>query len=122
VGKIQFMKNASSGFIFTLILIAAAVFGAGCGTMLAKTATSGTLPVLSGAATTNDVNAIAYEKYALALNAQYNTSSSEPMIAAIGGAILALTSAASGWYSRHVVAKASTAATLAATNAAAGKT
>ena len=92
-----------------------AMIAVGCTALLTKTAPSDSLPVTIGAATTNDVNAIAYEKMALALNAQYNTTSSEPLIAGLGGVLLTLTSAFAGWYARHHTAQQQIAATLAAT-------
>ena len=108
------MKNLIPQAIFGLILGFVAMLAIGCTALLTKTAPSDSLPVTIGAATTNDVNAVAYEKLALALNAQYNTSSTEPLVAGLGGVLVTLTSAFAGWYARHHTATQQIAATLAA--------
>ena len=109
------MRNIIPQAIFGLILGFVAMIAIGCSALLTKTTPSDSLPVTIGAATTNDCPAVAYEKLALALNAQYNTSSTEPLVAGLGGVLVTLTSAFAGWYARHHTANQQIAATLAAT-------
>jgi hypothetical protein len=109
------MRNIIPQALFGLAIGFVAVLAIGCTALLTKTAPSDSLPVTIGAATTNDCPAVAYEKLALALNAQYNTSSTEPLVAGLGGVLVTLTSAFAGWYARHHTANQQIAATLAAT-------
>ena len=116
------MKNLIPQAIFGLILGFVTMLAIGCTALLTKTAPSDSLPVTIGAATTNDPVAIAYEKMALSLNAQYNTSSTEPLVAGLGGVLVTLTSAFAGWYARHHTANQQIAATKAVADAAQAKT
>ena len=116
------MRNVIPQSIFGLIIGFVAMIAIGCSALLTKTAPSDSLPVTIGAATTNDPVAIAYEKMALSLNAQYNTSSTEPLVAGLGGVLVTLTSAFCGWYARHHTANQQIAATLAAAGATQTKT
>lgn len=116
------MRNLIPQALFGLAIGFVAMIAIGCTALLTKTAPSDSLPVTIGAATTNDVNAVAYEKLALALNAQYNTSSTEPLVAGLGGVLVTLTSAFAGWYARHHTAKEQIAATKAVADAAQTKT
>jgi hypothetical protein len=116
------MRNIIPQAIFGLIIGFIVIITIGCSALLTKKAPSDSLPVTIGAATTNDVTAVAYEKLALALNAQYNTSSTEPLVAGLGGVLVTLTSAFAGWYARHHTANQQIAATLATTGATQAKT
>jgi hypothetical protein len=109
------MKNLIPQAIFGLILVFLAMIAIGCSALLTKTTPSDSLPVQIGAATTNDCPAVAYEKLALALNAQYNTGATEPLFASAGAVLLTLTSAFAGWYARHHTANQQIAAALAVT-------
>jgi hypothetical protein len=99
------MKKLYNLGIYASAMIAVATLGLGCSALLQETAAKTSLPVLTGSASTNDPVAVAYEKLALHINAEYNPTSSQPLIASLGGALLALTSAASGWYARHHTAQ-----------------
>jgi hypothetical protein len=116
------MKKQHNAIFYVCIFTLVAILGAGCSSLFTKTVDTASLPVVSGAATTNDPTAVAYEKLALQLNATYNPTPSEPIIASLGGALLALTSAFSGWYARHHTATEEIAATKAAADAVNGKT
>jgi hypothetical protein len=109
------MRNIIPQAIFGLAIGFVAMIAVGCTALLTKPTASDAFPVTIGAATTNDVIAVAYEKMALQLNAQYNATSTEPLIAGLGGVLLTLTSAFAGWYARHHTATQQIAATLAAT-------
>jgi hypothetical protein len=116
------MKNLIPQAIFGLIIGFVAIIAVGCTALLTKPTPSDSLPVTIGAATTHDCPAVAYEKLALALNAQYNTSSTEPLFAGLGGVLVTLTSAFAGWYARHHTANQQIAATKAVADAAQAKT
>jgi hypothetical protein len=84
----------------TTILFAAAL-GAGCSTLLGKKVQPESPPVLAGAASTSDPNAVAWLKYAQLLQRQANpTPSSAPIDVILGSAVTAA-AAAAGWYARH---------------------
>jgi hypothetical protein len=69
--------------------------------VLTTTAPASSIPVVSGVATTNDLEAVAVIKEAQALNATYDpTPYAAPINAALGG-LAALITAASGFYLRH---------------------
>lgn len=116
------MRNIIPQAIFGLAIGFVAMIAIGCSALLTKTTPSDSLPVTIGAATTNDCAAVAYEKLALALNAQYNITSTEPLVAGLGGVLVTLTSAFAGWYARHYTANQQIAATTAVADAAQTKT
>lgn len=111
------MRTLLPQAIFGLVISFAILVGIGCSSLLTKQATPISLPVTMGAATTNDPVAVAWEKAALQLNAQYNATSSEPLLAGLGGVLVTLTSAFAGWYARHHTATVDAKATLTATEA-----
>ena len=88
-------------FLFAGVLAFAVLIGAGCGTLLGTKAAATSLPVQLSAATTNDVQLVAWEKFFQAANSQLNPTPSEAPINAVLGGIIALTSALAGWYGRH---------------------
>lgn len=101
-------------------LAVAVLFGSGCGILLGTKAPATSLPVQLAAATTNDVNLVAWEKVIQAANAQMNPTSTEAPVNAVLGGIIALTSALAGWYARHkgnAIDTAAVAATKLAANA-----
>ena len=86
--------------IVTLTL--AAAFGTGCAALLQKKAPATSLPVLNGAATTNDLASVAWLQLAQDINKAVNpTSTSLPIDTGLG-ALIGLISAASGFVARHV--------------------
>lgn len=87
--------------LFAGILAFAVLIGAGCGTLLTQPASPASLPVLTGAATTNDVNLIAYELLLKQANTSLNpTSTNAPVNTALDG-LIALSGLVAGWYARH---------------------
>ena len=107
------MKNQTLSFLLAAIF--SLVLGAGCGTLLGTKASTTSVPVELGAATTNDVNLVAWEKVAQVLNATANPTSTNAPINTLIGAAIGLTTSFAGWYARHTTAKQEAAATLAAT-------
>ena len=72
-----------------------------CGTLLTQPASPASLPVMTGAATTNDVNLLAYELLLKQANTSLNpTFTSAPINTALDG-LIALTGLVVGWYARH---------------------
>ena len=66
--------------LFTGVLAFAVLIGAGCGTLLGTKAPATSLPVRLNAASTNDVQLVAWEKFFQAANTQLNPTPSEPSI------------------------------------------
>jgi len=86
----------------TIVLMLTALFGAGCAALLQKKAPATSLPVLNGAATTNDLASVAWLQLAQDINKAVNpTSTSMPIDTGLG-ALIGLISAASGFLARHV--------------------
>jgi hypothetical protein len=106
------MKNQTVTFLLAATF--SVLLGAGCGTLLGTKAGTTSVPVELGAATTNDVNLVAWEKVAQVLNATANPTSTNAPINTLLGAAIGLTTAFAGWYARHTTAKTEIAATLAA--------
>jgi len=110
------MKTLPALTILVLTIILSTVVG--CSTLLSP-ASSASLPVVTGAATTNDTELVAYLKTAQAANEAFNvTSTAAPINLMLAGAV-SLASAWAGWYARHKTATIQQAATLQATTAAA---
>lgn len=87
----------------------------GCEAMLVRKSGVNSLAVQTGAATTNDVNAVAVLKLLEKTNTSLNpTPSAAPINAALEG-LIALAAAGAGWYARHRTATVQAAATLKAT-------
>ena len=83
------------------IAITVSVFG-GCATNpLTTSIGQNSLPVLSGAATTNSSQTIAWLQYAQSVNDAANPTPSKSVIDSAIGALIALSSAAAGWFGKH---------------------
>jgi len=109
------MKKIPALTILVLTITLSTVVG--CSTLLSP-ASPASLPVVTGAATTNDTELVAYLKTAQAANEAFNvTSTSAPINLMLAGAV-SLASAWAGWYARHKTATIQQAATLQATTAA----
>lgn len=80
------------------------LLGAGCTSLFQKKAPEQSLPVLSGAASTNDTQAVAWLRYALELNHNAPATAAQPIIDATLGAGIAIASGISGWMARHKAA------------------
>lgn len=100
-------------YIVGLILCASiALITVGCELALHRTAKENSLPVITGAATTNDVNAVAYLELLKKTNTSLNpTPTAQPINMALDG-LIALAAAGAGWYARHRTATVQAAATL----------
>lgn len=87
---------------FALLIVVAAIVG-GCSFDKAMTqhAAPDSVAVTTGAATTNDVEAVAYAKLVRAINANANPTPTREPLDAVLGAGVAVASALAGWYARH---------------------
>jgi 3-deoxy-D-manno-octulosonic-acid transferase len=110
------MKTLPALTILVLTITLSTVVG--CSTLLSP-ASPASLPVVTGSATTNDTELVAYLKTAQAANEAFNvTSTAAPINLMLAGAV-SLASAWAGWYARHKTATIQQTATLQATTAAA---
>ena len=87
--------------IYTVTILSVAGAAIGCKSFLTTPAPASSIPVLSGAATTNDPATVAYLKLAGQINAFANPTPTEPLIATALTALTALASAAAGFAARH---------------------
>lgn len=99
------MKTLKLPLYFVAAMLACLLIGVGCSSLLTKQASSTSLPVVTGAATTNDFELLAWERLFQAANAAANPTSTREPIDTIMGAIIALTSGLAGWYGRHHATK-----------------
>ena len=97
--------------MLAVILIAAAVALVGCKALLTQTAPANSIPVSVGAATTNDINAVAWVKTVAAANSSLNPTPTEQPLNALFSALIPLISAAAGFYTRHSLISPTTAST-----------
>lgn len=89
----------------TMLLAASCAFGlavGGCASALTGHATQSSLPVQTGAATTNDSPAVAWEKEVGAVVHAVAPPGYSQSADVITGAIIGLTSALAGYVGRHV--------------------
>jgi hypothetical protein len=81
----------------TILLTSCGAMGRAWTTPAAPTS----MPVLSGAATTNDSEAIAWMRMAKATNSLANPTPTEPLINLALASFISLSSAAAGYWARH---------------------
>jgi hypothetical protein len=87
--------------IFTATVGTCAVLGAGCMSALTEHASPEFQPVAAGYATTNDTQVTAVLREIQGLNSGLNPTSTRLPIDTAIGALIGLSSAASGWLARH---------------------
>lgn len=82
--------------VYLVTVAAVLIITTGCKSMLGTTASANSVPVNTGAATTNDVNAVAYLELARQLNATLNATPSSPLVNDGLTALIALVSGLAG--------------------------
>jgi hypothetical protein len=103
--------------MFDVLIVLSLALLFGCKATLGTTAAPTSYPVTVGVATTNDAAAVAWEKVALAANAQLNPTPTTPLVSTIITALIAITAAAAGAYTHKSGVQSGT-ANAAATTAA----
>ena len=99
------MKALQPTITYLGALLVVATLATACTSLLTKNAPSTSVPVLMGAATTNDNELVAYELAVKTANQQFNATQTEPLVDAGMAALITLTSAFVGWYARHQIAQ-----------------
>ena len=88
--------------IILITLLASSLTLISCKALLQSTATPASLPVLTGAATTNDLNIVAYLKEAQQVNSLANLTPTQAPINSLLSALIPLASAAAGFFTSHM--------------------